>query len=105
MLAICAIQGKQYTVEKGQSILVDLMPQDVGSKVTIDTVLSVVDGKKSQFGTPYLPDVRVEAEVEDHVKGTKIIVFKRRRRKDSKKKQGHRHQYTQLKITAIGKKK
>jgi large subunit ribosomal protein L21 len=101
MFAICSIQGKQYTLQKGESVLVDHINAKVGSDLTIDTVLSLVNGKAIQMGKPYLADTQVQARVENHIKAKKIVVFHRRKRKDSRKKQGHRQVYTQLKIMDI----
>jgi large subunit ribosomal protein L21 len=101
MFAVCEIQGKQYQLETGKSVLVDRLTQDVGNKIAYETVLSLHDGDTVTLGTPYVAKVKIEAEVEAHVRGKKLRVFKRRRRKDSKKLQGFRHDFTQIKITKI----
>ncbi len=103
MQAICLIQGKQYTVSKGDQLLVDRLPQEVGDKVTFETVLSIVEKDSIKLGAPYVNKAKLEVEVEAHTKGKKIEVFKRLKRKDSKKKQGHRQHLTQLRVTGISK--
>lgn len=103
MFVVCEIQGKQYQLEVGKSILVDHLPQEVGTKVLYETVLSLHDGDKATWGTPYVTHTKVEAEIQGHVRGKKLRVFKRRKRKNSKKLIGFRHDYTQLIVTKIGK--
>ena len=103
MFVVCEIQGKQYQLEVGKSVLVDRLAQEAGTKVTYETVLSLHDGDKATWGTPYVAHAKVEAEVQDHVRGKKLRVFKRRKRKNSKKLIGFRHDYTQLIITKIAK--
>lgn len=101
MFVVCEIQGKQYQVEPGKSILVDRIDQETGSPVAYESVLSVHDGDGVKLGTPFVPNMKVEALVEAHMRGKKIRVFKRRRRKNSKNLKGFRHDYTQIKITKI----
>jgi large subunit ribosomal protein L21 len=103
MFAVCEIQGKQYQIEAGQSVLVDRLSQDVGEKVAYETILSLHDGDAVTLGTPYVTKAKVEAQIEAHVRGKKLRIFKRLRRKNSKKLQGFRHDYTQLKVTKITK--
>lgn len=100
MQAVCAIQGKQFIVETNQSLLVDHIPQEVGTNLTFDTVGCLIEKENVQVGSPYV-SAKVEAVIENHVRGKKIRVFKRRRRKDSKKLIGHRSQYTQIRIKKI----
>lgn len=102
MFAICKIQGKQYQVEVGRSILVDRITQEIGSKISYDTVLSLHDEEKVKWGSPYVASTKVEVEIEAHVRGKKLRVFKRRKRKNSKNLKGYRHDFTQLKIKKIG---
>ena len=101
MLALCMIQGKQIWVEQGKSILVDRLEQQVGEKISFDTVLGTVSGDEAVWGSPFIPGTHVQAEIENHIKGAKVRVFKRRRRKNSKRQSGYRHAFTQLKILSV----
>jgi len=100
MYALVEIKGKQYKAEKGTKLKVDLMDQEKGSKVEFDSVLLTSD-KEVKVGTPYVKDAKVTATVEDHFKDKKVLVFKFKRRKGYRRKQGHRQQYTLLKVNDI----
>jgi len=100
MYAIVMAGGKQYKVQEGATITVDLVAADAGSEYVLDKVL-MVGGADMKFGAPYVAGAAVTCEVAGHVKGKKIVVFHKRRRKDSHKKQGHRQGYTQLTVKAI----
>ncbi len=100
MLAVVEIGKKQYKVEKGQILEVQLLKEKEG-KVTFDKVLLLADDKKVKIGTPYVEKARVEAEIKGQKKGTKVIIYKFKRRKKYRKKQGHRQNYTILQITRI----
>ena len=101
MYAIVEIAGKQYKVEKDARIVTDKLGYDAGEKVEFDRVLMYVDGKKVEVGTPVISGAKVSATVEGDVRGKKIIVFKKKRRKGYRKTQGHRQQYTTLQIDKI----
>lgn len=101
MFAIIETGGKQYRVEEGTEVDVELLKADTGSTLSIDKVLMVGDGAATKIGTPYLEGVSVDCEVLKHARGKKVIVFKKLAKKDHRKKQGHRQDYTQLKIQAI----
>ncbi len=101
MFAIIDFKGHQYKVEPQRYIYVDRLKEEEGSEITIDKVLLVVDGDNIQIGTPTVEGASVKAKVLAHVKGDKIIIFKKKRRKGYKVKRGYRHQYTKLLITAI----
>jgi len=101
LTAIFESGGRQYTVSVGDIIDIDLTEEKVGSTVTFDKVLSLVDGYKSSFGTPYLRGKKVEAKIVKHDKTKKIIVYKYKPKKGYQKKQGHRQDYTQVEITKI----
>jgi large subunit ribosomal protein L21 len=92
--------GKQYKVQEGATITVDLLAAEAGSEYVLDKVL-MVGGSDVKIGEPYVSGAAVTCQVAGHVKGKKIVVFHKRRRKDSHKKQGHRQGYTQLKVTGI----
>lgn len=98
--AIIRSGGKQFRVEEGQQVRVPLMDKEVGSTVELDVLL--MSGDESKVGTPTVDGARVAATVVDHGRGTKIIVFKKKRRKQYKRTKGHRQDYTTLKIDSIG---
>ena len=101
MYAIVETGGKQYRVEEGLVLKVERLEADAGSSVTLDKVLALGQGQDMAFGQPYVSGASVACEVLEHGRGKKIVVFKKRRRQDSRKKQGHRQDYTALKVTAI----
>ena len=100
MYAIVETGGKQFRVEKDGKIFVEKLTAEVGSEVVLDKVL-LVGGDKLSVGAPYVENAKVTAEVLEHGRGKKIIIFKKRRRHDSRKKQGHRQAFTALKIKGI----
>lgn len=100
MFAIIECSGKQYKVEEGKTITVDLLAVEPGQEVTLDKVL-LLGGAEVKVGAPYVEGARVSCEVVDHFRDKKVVVFKKWRRNDSRKKQGHRQSYTTLKVTAI----
>ena len=96
MYAIIVTGGKQYKVEVGSEIMVEKLDEQIGANVNFD-VLMMADGENVQIGTPV-----VKAEVLEHGKGKKVVVFKYKPKKDYRKKQGHRQPYTKVKILSIG---
>lgn len=100
MLAVIEISKKQYLVKKGQSLAVQRLKEKEG-KITFDKVLLLADDKKVKIGTPYIEKARVEAEIKDETKSKKVIVYKNKRRKKYRKRQGHRQIHTNLIITRI----
>ena len=104
MYAVVEIQGSQFKVEKDQKLFVNRIDAKEGSKIFFDNVLLVDDGKKVQVGKPNISGTSVEAKVVAHKKDDKVIVFKKKRRKGYKVKNGHRQYLTQLTIGAITKK-
>lgn len=101
MFAVIKTGGKQYKVAKDDVIRVERLSDDAGSSVKLDQVLMVVDGDKVSVGTPILSGASVTAEIVDHDRGPKIIVFKKKRRQNYRRKKGHRQDLTVLKITGI----
>ena len=101
MYAVIKTGGKQYKVAAGQTLKVETLPAEVGGKYEFDQVLMVVDGDKIEVGKPNLDGRKVVAEVVSHGRHKKIRIIKFRRRKHSMKRQGHRQNYTEVKITAI----
>ena len=99
--AVVECGGKQYKAVEGGTIQVDRMLVEDGQKVTIDTVLMVVEDDNVSVGTPTVKGAKVQATVLDEVKGKKIVVFKYRPKKRIRVKTGHRQKYTRLEINAI----
>jgi large subunit ribosomal protein L21 len=102
MYAIIGSGGRQHRVTVGQTIKVNRLDAKVGDEVVLDRVLLLVDGQTIKAGTPLLSGVAVTAQVLEHDRGPKILVFKKKRRQGYHKAQGHRQDYTALRITAIG---
>ncbi|WP_081413918.1 50S ribosomal protein L21 [Chryseobacterium daeguense] len=100
MFAIVEIAGLQYKVEQDQKLFVNRLAGDKGGKVSFDKVLLTVNGSIT-VGAPAVSGITVEAEILDHVKADKVIVFKKKRRKGYKVKNGHRQSLTQIQITGI----
>ncbi|WP_300686159.1 50S ribosomal protein L21 [Chryseobacterium sp.] len=100
MFAIVEIAGLQYKVEKDQKLFVNRLKGDKGGKVSFDKVLLTVNGAIT-VGAPAVNGITVEAEILDHVKADKVIIFKKKRRKGYKVKNGHRQSLTQIVITGI----
>ena len=101
MYAIVEIAGQQFKVQKDQKIFVHRLAAETGSKVEFDRVLLVDNGGKFSIGAPAIAGAKVTAEVMDHVKGDKVIVFRKKRRKGYKKKNGHRQSFTAITIKDI----
>jgi large subunit ribosomal protein L21 len=101
MYAVIKTGGKQYRVSSGEKVKVEQMAAEVGSQITIDQVLMVADGDKITIGTPLVKGAKVQATVVDQGRADKIHVFKMRRRKQSKKQQGHRQNYTEIQVDQI----
>jgi large subunit ribosomal protein L21 len=104
MFAVLKTGGKQYKVIQGDLIEVEKLESDIGDKVTLDQVLMVGEGEDVEVGSPYISNCQVTGEVVKQGKGAKIIIFKKKRRKNYRRKNGHRQFITQLKITEITKK-
>jgi len=101
MFAIVDIAGQQYKVEKGQEIFVHRLEGDEGSKLSFDEVLLIEDKGKISVGTPTLKGARVSAKIISHLKGDKVVVFKKKRRKGYQKSTGHRDYLTKIEIDKI----
>ncbi|RMF13879.1 MAG: 50S ribosomal protein L21 [Candidatus Dadabacteria bacterium] len=101
MYAVIETGGKQYRVTPNATVRVEKLEGESGAEVTFDRVLLVNSGEQTTIGTPVVDGAVVRGKIVDQVRGDKIIVFKKRRRKDSKKKQGHRQNLTVVEITAI----
>ena len=101
MYAIIQQGTKQFEVTKGQTYKVDKLVGNEGDEVTFKEVLLVVDGKKRHIGTPFVKKAQVTAKIIKDVKGKKVISFKFKRRKKSRRIRGHRQKYTEVTITDI----
>lgn len=100
MFAVVEIEKKQYIIQNGDILDVQKLKGPAG-KITFEKVLLVANEGKVSIGTPYLSDAKVKADIQGQKKGKKIIVYKYKRRKKYRKKQGHRQKYTTIKITDI----
>ena len=101
MYAVVNSGGKQYKVQKGEVLKVEKISGDVGSSVTFDRVLMFFDGENVSIGQPVLDSVSVEGHIVEQGKAKKIIVFKYKRRKRFRRKNGHRQQFTAVLIDSI----
>ncbi|MEX0690603.1 MAG: 50S ribosomal protein L21 [Gemmatimonadales bacterium] len=99
--AIFRAGGQQFRAEKGRRLEVPLMEAEPGSKVTFDEVLLASDGATVVAGQPLVKGAKVAARVLDHVKGEKVTIFKFKRRKNYRRKTGHRQRYTAIEITDV----
>ena len=101
MYAIVEIAGQQFKVERGVKVYVHRLDANEGAKVEFDKVLLVDNGGKVQIGTPSIDGAKVAATVLSHLKGDKVIVFKKKRRKGYQKSNGHRQQLSQILIQGV----
>ena len=101
MYAIVEIAGKQFKVEKDQKLYVHRLKEDEGKKVTFDNVLMIDNKDKVSFGSPMISGAQVGAKILKHLKSDKVIVFKKKRRKGYRVKNGHRQLLTQIQISDI----
>ncbi len=101
MYAIVEIAGQQFKVAKDQKVYVHRLPESEGSKVTFDKVMLIEDGGKVTIGAPAIKGAGVTAKILGHLKGDKVIVFKKKRRKGYKKKNGHRQYLSEIQIESI----
>jgi len=101
MYAIVEIAGKQFKVKENSRLFVPRLKAEVGDTVTFDRVLLVADDDKVQVGKPVVEGAQVNARVLEHVKGDKVIVFKKKRRKGYRVKKGHRQPFTWIAIESM----
>jgi large subunit ribosomal protein L21 len=101
MFMIVEQGGFQFKVTQGDCINVPLIEAEKGQEITLDKVLLVSDGDSVKVGTPVVAGAQVKATVVEHGKDDKILVIKKRRREDYKRKNGHRQNFTKLQITAV----
>ena len=100
MYAIIKNGGKQYKVQEGDYLNLDLIDASPKDKIVVEEVLAINAGEL-KIGTPFVKGAKVELEVVTHGKDKKIIIYKKRRRKDSKLKKGFRRQFTRVKVTKV----
>ena len=103
MYAVVKTGGKQYRVTIGEKLKVEQIPADIDSQIVLEEVLMVVDGDQVSVGAPLVAGAKVQATVVAHGRGEKVRIFKMRRRKHYQKHQGHRQNFTEIRIDAISK--
>lgn len=101
MYAVIKTGGKQYRITAGQKLKIEQIPADIGQEISLDQVLSVGEGEALQIGAPFVTGAVVKATVLAQGRHDKIKIFKMRRRKHYRKTQGHRQNYTEIRIEAI----
>ena len=101
MFAIVETGGKQYQVEEGRYLDVELLDVEKDSKIVFDKVVMIVNGKKSKVGQPYVAGASAEGVIVKHDKAKKVIVYKQRPKKGYRRKQGHRQGFTRVMISKI----
>ena len=101
MYAVILTGGKQYRVQQGDVIFIEKLNSQAGDTVSFDEVLLVSNEDATTIGNPTVAGAKVEGKVLDQVKSAKVVVFKYKAKKNSRKKQGHRQPYTKVEITAI----
>ncbi len=101
MYAVIKTGGKQYRVSSGETLKIESVAGDVGSAIVLDKVLMVGNGDKVSVGKPLLSGASVKATIVSHGRGDKVKIFKMKRRKHYQKHQGHRQNYTEIRIDGI----
>jgi large subunit ribosomal protein L21 len=101
MYAVIKTGGKQYRVTAGETLKIETVAGDVGSAIVLDKVLMVAEGDKLNVGKPMLTGASVQATIVSHGRADKVKIFKMRRRKHYQKHQGHRQNYTEIRIDGI----
>ena len=101
MYAVIKTGGKQYRVVTGEKLKIEQIPAEVGTEITLDQILMVGEGESVQIGTFFLIGVSVKATVLSQGRHDKVMIFKMRRRKHYQKHQGHRQNYTEIRIDTI----
>ena len=101
MYAVIEACGRQYKVQKGDVVFFEKLDSEEGKTVSFDKVVLVSDEGKVQVGNPYVSGAKVEGKVVAHGKGKKVVVFKYKPKKNERKPQGHRQEYTKVEITAV----
>ena len=100
--AVIETGGKQYRVKQGDTLEVELLDGDQGKNIPAQRVLAVSDGKELKIGNPEVKDAKVTFEVVEHIRGKKVVSFKKKRRKGYSRKVGHRQELTVVKVANVG---
>lgn len=101
MFAIVQINGLQYRVAEGDTIVVNRLPNEKGKDVSLEEILLFSNGTDVRVGQPFLKDVKIKAKVLDHTQGDRVLAFKFKKRKHNQRIRGHRQDLTSLNITKI----
>jgi large subunit ribosomal protein L21 len=101
MFALVDLNGKQYKLEEGRYLDVDLLPNQANEEIELGNVLMVVDGDNTLVGAPYVAGAKVKAKVLSHGRGPKILVYKMRPKKGYRRKNGHRQDFTRLQVELL----
>lgn len=101
MYVLVEIKGKQYKAEEGALLRVDKIEKEAGEELEFDSVLMVSDGDSTKVGQPYVEGAKISATLEEQVRDKKVLVYKFKRRKGYRRKQGHRQQYSLIKVQKI----
>lgn len=101
MISIVEQGGFQFKVAEGDKITVPLIEGEKGDEITLDKVLLVSEGESVKIGTPIVTGAEVKAKILEHGKADKVMIVKKKKRKDYRLKKGHRQNFTQLQITSI----
>lgn len=101
MYAVIETGGKQYKVAQGDVVFVEKLDVEEGAEITFDKVLMAADGENVKVGTPVVEGATVTAKVLKNGKAKKVLVFKMKRKKNERKKRGHRQPFTKVEITAV----
>lgn len=101
MYAVIKTGGKQYKVAEGEILKIEKLEGNAGDKLTLDEVLMIKDDSGTRIGTPTVPDARVTVEVIEQGREKKVVVYKYKKRKNYRRKQGHRQAFTKIKVEKI----
>ena len=102
MIAIVNIQGQQFKISPHQKVYVHRLQANEGDVLELDSVMLVEDNNQVRIGQPYLADTKVKIKVLNHLKGDKVLVFKKKRRKGYQKMNGHRQSFSKILVESIG---
>lgn len=102
MIAIVNIQGQQFKISPQQKVYVHRLQANEGDVLELDSVMLVEDSNQVRIGLPYLADTKVKIKVLNHLKGDKVLVFKKKRRKGYQKMNGHRQSFSKILVESIG---
>jgi large subunit ribosomal protein L21 len=100
--AVVETGGKQYRVEAGDTLKVELLEGEAGTAVVLDAVLALSDGKSLTIGAPFVKGAKINAEIVEQARAPKVVAYKKKRRKGYERKVGHRQHLTVLRVAGIG---